>query len=269
MAKNANFKEIRPKTVLITGASSGIGKELAALFASGGYTVFGASRSGKSENGVRGIVCDVTSEEACASAVAAVIEETGGLDILVNNAGMGIAGPVESAEAERVKYIFDVNFFGAFHMIKHALPYLRQSRGRILNVSSVASKIAIPFQAFYSATKAAVDSLASALRGEVKQFGVKVINVLPGDAKTGFTDSRETDDGNGVYSEACKKSVAVMERDEQNGMSAAAVARIAYKAVLKRRPPKERIAGGKYRIFVFLAKFLPKSLTEKAVHSIY
>ncbi|MDR2635087.1 MAG: SDR family NAD(P)-dependent oxidoreductase [Clostridiales bacterium] len=265
-----NTVEAGPRgVVLITGASSGIGRELAALFVKGGYEVYGVSRSGISEDGVRGLTCDVTSEEDCAAAVAAVVAAAGRLDILVNNAGMGIAGAVEDTSAKKAKYIFDVNFFGAFHMIKYALPHLRAVQGRIVNISSVASKIAVPFQAFYSATKAAMDSLASALRGEVKRFGVKVVNILPGDAKTGFTDSREAENPDAAYAEAYKKSIAVMEKDERNGMSALAVARTAFRVSVRRHPPRERVAGTEYRLFVILAKFLPKSLTEKIVQSIY
>lgn len=258
------------KVVLITGASSGIGLELAKLFLDGGFKVYGASRKGVSADGAAGIKCDVSDPLSCEAAVAEVMAKEGRLDILVNNAGMGIAGAVENTEVDDAKYMFDVNFFGTFYMMKYALPHLREAKGRVVNISSVASKIAIPYQAFYSASKAAVDALSGALRGEAKQFGVKIVSILPGDAKTGFTAERVVDyEKEGVYAATAEKAIRTMEHDEQNGMEASAVAKVAYKAAIKKRPPAERIAGGQYRLLTAVAKFLPKALVEKVVGMIY
>lgn len=144
---------------------------------------------------------------------------------MINNAGMGISGSVENTSERDFDSISDVNFKGTYNCIRFGLPLLRQSKGRLVNVSSVAGAIAIPYQAFYSATKAAVLSLSDALRNEVRPFGVKVLAVLPGDVKTCFTESRRKNADEGVYAAYAENSVKVMEKDEQQGMSAAYAAK--------------------------------------------
>lgn len=256
------------KVVLITGVSSGIGLELAKKFIKNGNKVYGVSRKEFSLDGLTHIICDVSSLEQCTNAVKTVIEKEGKIDLLINNAGMGISGSVENTSEQDARKIYDVNFFGTFFMCKAALPFLRGSKGRIINVSSVASKFFIPFQGFYSATKASIDAISAAMRAETKPFGVKITNVLPGDTKTSFTANRVKQD-DGVYNERYVSSVGKMEHDEQNGMSSEYVAKVIYKVALKRRPPLTTTIGVPYKILLFLSKILPNRFIEWVVSKMY
>ncbi len=256
---------------VVTGGSSGIGKAACSLFRDSGFTVYEFSRSGKGENGINHITADITDEKSVDAAFKRVFDEAGGIDLLVNNAGMGISGAIEFTELSSAKKIFDVNFFGTLICIKAALPYLRKSKnGRIVNMSSVAAPVAIPFQSFYSATKAAVNSLTLALRNEVKPFGIKVSAVMPGDAKTGFTDAREKNTvGSELYGEAIERAVTAMEKDERNGMTPEKVAKVVYKAATAKNPKPLYTAGGVYKLFVFLTKILPTRLFNWIVGKVY
>ncbi len=256
---------------VVTGGSSGIGKAACALLRDGGFDVYELSRSGKSEDGIKHITADITDEKNVDAALKKVVDEAGGIDLLVNNAGMGISGAVEFTELSAAKKIFDVNFFGTLICIKAALPYLRKSKsGRIVNLSSVAAPVAIPFQSFYSATKSAVNSLTLALRNEVKPFGIKVCAVMPGDAKTGFTDAREKNTaGAELYGKAIERAVTAMEKDERNGMSPERVAKVVYRAATAKNPKPLYTAGGVYKLFVFLTKVLPTRLFNWIVGKVY
>ena len=257
--------------VVITGGSSGIGKSTASLFVGKGCTVYELSRTGKSENGVRHITADITRPEDIQNAFKEIFDSEGRLDLLINNAGMGISGAIEFTSAEQAHRIFDVNFFGTFLCCKEALPYLRKSSGsRIINLSSVAAPLSIPFQAFYSATKAAINSLTLALTNEVRPFGIRVSAVMPGDVHTGFTAAREkNEDGSALYGEVIKRAVSSMEKDELTGMTPDFIAGVIYRVSQKRNPKALYTAGGKYKLFVFISKILPVNLVNKLVGKIY
>ena len=243
---------------LVTGGSSGIGRATAELLRERGYAVYEISRSGKTEPGITHITADVTDEGSVNAAVAEIIAKEGGIDLLINNAGFGISGPVEFTAAADARRIMDVNFFGQFLCARAVLPYMRErDSGRIVALSSVAAPIAIPYQGFYSASKAAASSLALALRNEVSEFGIKVCAVMPGDASTGFTGARKKSAGGAEVYTHSEAAVAAMEKDELSGMSAADVARVIYKAATARNPKPLYVAGGKYKLFTALFKFLP------------
>lgn len=173
------------KTILLTGGSSGIGKATAELFNQRGWQVFELSRSGKSYDGIIHVDCDVTDEQSVLSAVSEVLRQTDHLDVIFSNAGMGISGAIEYTKTDDARRQMDVNFFGAFTLTKVVLPQLReQGGGRIIFTSSVAAVLAVPYQAFYSASKAAINAFALALQNEVRPFGVKVSVLMPGDVAT-------------------------------------------------------------------------------------
>lgn len=259
------------KVALVTGASRGIGLAISRKLAEMGYTVYGAARVPFSQPGVISVQLDVTKPEQIEQAVEDIIQREGRLDLLVNNAGMGISGAVEKTAEEEARYIFDVNLFGPFFMIKKCLPYLRESKGRIINISSVASRLCIPFQAFYSSTKAALEALSYALMPEVAPFGVKVTNILPGDTRTNFTDARkksfEKDDP--VYGERIWRSVGVMEKDERGGMSPEKVANAVAKVLKRKNPPVIKTVGFQYKLFLFLNRLLPKKLVIWIIGKLY
>ena len=257
--------------VVVTGGSSGIGKSTARLFTAKGCVVYELSRTGKSENGITHITADITNPEEIQSAFKEIFDKEQRLDLLINNAGMGISGAVEFTSLEQAHRIFDVNFFGTFLCCKEALPYLRKTQGsRIINLSSVAAPLSIPFQSFYSATKAAINSLTLALANEVRPFGIKVSAVMPGDVHTGFTAAREKcEDGSAYYGETIKRAVSSMEKDEIGGMSPEFIASVVYRVSQKKNPKVLYTAGNKYKLFVSIAKLLPVNLSNKIVGKLY
>ena len=259
------------KTAVVTGGSSGIGRATAKLLAQKGYTVYEFSRSGKAEGEIRHLTVDVTDEAQVRAAFRQVSADTGRLDLLVNNAGMGISGAIEFTELSEARRIFDVNFFGVFICIKEALPYLRKTKdSQIINVSSAAAEFAIPYQAFYSATKSAQNSLTLALSSELRPFQIRVNAVMPGDVSTGFTAARaKSEAGENFYGNAIHSAVAVMEKDELGGMQPEKIAEAIYKISEKQCTGKLFTVGGKYKAFVFLSRFLPVSLVTKLVSSMY
>ncbi len=257
--------------VVITGGSSGIGKAAAALFAGRGCRTYELSRSGIDAENIRHITADMTDEQSVSDAVDRILSECGKIDIFVCNAGWGISGAVEFTETEAAQRLFDVNFFGVLRCIRKVVPVMRtQKSGRIVCLSSVAAPLAIPYQAFYSASKAAINDLVLALRCELRQFGVKVSAVMPGDAQTGFTANREkASEGDALYGGAIKRAVSAMEKDERGGMPPETVAKKIYLAATRKHPRPFYVAGAKYRLFVMIAKFLPTSLVNWIIGKMY
>ena len=259
------------KTAIVTGDSSGIGRATAKALMDMGCTVYGFSRRGCDLPGIRHLSVDVTSEEGVRAAVEHIAAREGQIDILVNCAGFGISGAVEFTELSDAKRQFDVNFFGTVNVVKAVLPYMRQAgEGRIVNISSVAAVAHIPFQTFYSATKAAIESYSQALANEVRPFGITVTCAQPGDIRTGFTQARKKCHlGDDVYGGRIGRSVAGMERDEEKGMSPEAVGRFIAKLCLRRRVHPIHTVGFGYQCLSALCKILPCGLRNRIVGVLY
>ena len=256
------------KVVVITGASKGIGRELAEMFHQNGFNVFGLARTA-CDAGFTQIPCNVGSHESIVNAFSLIMRRAKRIDLLINNAGYGISGAVENVAHTDSQDITDVNFLGTCLCVKAALPHLRASRGRIINVSSVAALLPLPFQAYYSAAKAAVYAFSLALQNEVAPFGVGVCCILPGDAKTAFTANRKKGDEEGVYADVANKSVTVMEKDEQCGMSARYVARKIYAVSQRRRLPLVKIIGTRYKLLYGLSCLLPACVVNAVTRKMY
>ncbi|MBQ3086362.1 MAG: SDR family oxidoreductase [Clostridia bacterium] len=260
------------KVAVITGGSSGIGLACCRTFREKGYKVYECSRRENTcESGIIHLQADVTDEESIRTAFNHVFETEGRIDVLVNNAGFGIAGSIEYTDLNDAKRQFDVNFFGTVVCIQQVLPFMRkQGFGSIVNISSMAVPLAIPFQAFYSASKAAINSLTLSLANEVRPFGISVRAVMPGDVKTGFTAAREkTSEQSTPYDTVLAKSLAVMEHDEQNGMPPQAIAEAVFKAATKKNMKPLSTKGAQYHLFAGLSKVLPTSLVNRIVGMIY
>jgi len=194
----------------------------------------------------------------------------GSIDLLISNAGFGISGAVEFTTLESARRQFDVNFFGGFLCAKYAAPLMREHGGRIIFVSSAAAIFSIPFQSFYSASKSALNSLTLALGNELRQFGISVCAVMPGDVKTGFTAARDKcADGENVYCGRIVKSVSTMEKDEINGMSPEYIAGSIVRLAEKKRPKPITALGTQYKLFAVLAKLLPLRLINFVVGKMY
>ena len=259
------------KVVIITGGSSGIGLCTAAALRDRGCKVYELSRRDSEVAGITHIKCDITDEAQIAAAVGQVMAENGRIDILINNAGFGISGAVEFTDTAEAQRLFNVNFFGMVRMNRAVLPLMReQGGGRIVNLSSVAAPVPIPFQTYYSAGKAAVNSYTMALSNEVKPFGITVCAVMPGDIKTGFTAARQKSIvGDDIYGGRITRSVAGMEKDEQTGMDPAkAGAFIASVALKNSRKPLYTI-GIAYKGAVFLTKVLPARWLNALIGQLY
>ena len=257
------------QVVLITGASAGIGFSLANILMKKGIIVYAASRRGgenisDTESGgkIISLKMDVNNEEEIASSVDKIISENGRLDAIVCNAGNGISGSIEDTSSEEVKYQFETNFFGAVKCIQACLPQFRkQVYGKIMLTSSVAGIVPIPYQAFYSASKSALITFMNALSLEVKPFGIQCCSVLPGDTKTEFTAARKyaekSQKTESAYYETLKKSIGRMERDEQNGMSPEAVAKVMARQLTRRKMKLQIVPGFQYKVICLLFGWLP------------
>lgn len=256
------------KVVVITGASSGIGRAAAVYFTQKGCKVYGFSRR-TVDDVFESISCDVTDADAVARALETVYKNEGRIDCFFNNAGMGISGAVEYISKEENDKLFRLNLLAAMNCAKQALPYLKQSKGTLINTSSIAAVVPIPYQTAYSASKAAINSFTMALRLEVKGSGVRVCAVMPGDTKTGFTDARLKTQTDGGYGDKIQKSVERMERDERNGKSSVSVAKVAYKLFCRKNPPALVSVGFSYKAVSLLAKILPNRLMLYIVGKLY
>ena len=259
------------KVAVVTGGSSGIGLCTAEALRDLGCTVYELSRREFSDNGIRHISVDVTDEAAVASSIGQIIAEQKNIHILVNCAGFGISGAVELTELSDAKRQFDVNFFGMVNVNKAVLPYMRLGGGgRIVNISSVAAVAHIPFQTYYSASKAAIESYTCALANEVKPFGITVTCAQPGDIRTGFTAARKKNiAGDDIYCGRISRSVAGMEKDEQNGMSPQAAGAYIAKLALKKNVKPIYTVGFGYKCLSALCKFLPCRLRNWIVGMLY
>ncbi|WP_298144747.1 SDR family oxidoreductase [Flavobacterium sp.] len=183
--------ESQKKVILVTGASSGIGLAIAEYLAQNGHRVYGTSRSVKTNPLFTFLEMDVRDESSVKTAVQTVIERENRIDVVVNNAGVGITGPLEETPLAEAKNHFDTNFFGAISVMQAVLPQLRkQQSGLIINVTSIAGYMGLPFRGIYSAGKAALEVLTEAVRLETAQFNIKICNVAPGDFATNIADRR-------------------------------------------------------------------------------
>lgn len=256
---------------VVTGGSSGIGRCTAMALRDAGCRVYEFSRREIPLEGVRHICVDVTDETAVKNATDQIISAEGFIDIVVNCAGFGISGAVEFTELSDAKAQFDVNFFGMVNVNRAVLPVMRSSGGgRIVNISSVAAAAHIPFQTFYSASKAAIESYTCALDNEVRPFGITVTAVQPGDIRTGFTDARrKSAAGDEVYGGRISRSVSGMERDERKGMGPEYAGEYIAKIALKNRVKPSYTIGFGYKVLSVLCKILPCGFRNWIVGLLY
>ena len=263
---------MKGKIVLVTGASSGIGLAAAQAFLQQGAVVYGTSRAPKEEvvGGIRMLKLNVLCDESAKACIRAVVEKEGRLDILVNNAGSGIAGPLSDMTTEELAWQMDVNVLGMHRMVRAAMPALMESGGRIINVSSVAGFVPIPFQSGYSASKFAVESLSECLRAELHPHGVKVALIEPGDTKTGFTGNRIfAKEISPRFEKKFRASLARMEKDEQNGAPPEKVAAAILRAAKRKHPPVRITVGLGYSALRFVKRLLPDKLVQFVIRLLY
>ncbi len=256
---------------VITGGSSGIGKATAISLRDKGCTVYELSRRDSDIIGITHIKTDITDEWSVSEAINIIVKKEGHIDILVNNAGWGISGAVEFTSPKEAENLFNVNFFGTVRVTHEVLAHMRKRKsGKIVNISSVAAVVPIPFQAFYSASKAAVNSYSMALANEVRDFGITVSVVMPGDISSGFTDARsKISEGDEAYGGKISRSVGTMEKDERNGMSAEQAGEFIASAVLSKKNKLLYTVGFGYKCAVVLTRLLPSACLNKLIRMLY
>lgn len=259
------------KVALVTGGSGGIGRYTAEALRDRGCKVYEFSRHEQIVTGIHHLTVDVTDEKQVCDAVGQIISDEGHIDILVNNAGFGISGAVETTQSEDAHVQMEVNLFGMDNVTRAVLPYMRENGGgRIVCISSIAGILPIPFQTWYSVSKAAIAAYCLALQNEVRPFHISVCAILPGDIATGFTEARKKSiAGDDVYSGRIARSVAVMEHDEQNGMSAKDAGRYVAKVAMKKKSKPLLAMGIAYKGAAMLAKLLPRRVSNFIVGMIY
>jgi NAD(P)-dependent dehydrogenase (short-subunit alcohol dehydrogenase family) len=271
------------RVVLITGASSGIGKACAEHLHRRGYRVYGTSRHAPLASPARStarsetftmIRMDVTSDESVTYGINCVVEREGRLDVVVNNAGYGLAGAVEETLLEEGRAQMETNFFGVMRVCQAALPVMRRSGGgHLINMSSLAGLLGVPFQGLYAASKFALEGFTEALRAEVRPFGIRVVLIEPGDFHTDFTKNREkvpTDLHQTPYSTRFAQALEVMQVDETQGPTPERIAALVER-VINSPSPRLRYPIGR-AIDVWTARMkhaLPSWLVERMVMGHY
>jgi len=263
------------KVVLVTGASSGMGKVTAQLLAAQGYVVYAAARrvtkmDDLKQSGIKVLCMDVTDDPSMVNGIKTIVDEQGRIDVLINNAGFGSYGAVEDVPIVDAKYQFDVNVFGAARLAQLVLPYMRaQHFGKIVNISSIGGKFATPMGGWYHASKFALEGLSDSLRNEVKQFGIDVIVIEPGGVKSEWagiaSDHGLKVSGAGVYKNMANKLAAMNARFADRSAEPEVIAKLIMEAI-SAKSPKTRYSGG------FMAApllFLRKILTDKMMDKIF
>lgn len=267
-------KNIYGKNVFVTGASSGIGKACALMFAGRGCSVIGVSRNTEERTerfpGGGSLTMkrlDVTDETATKE----FVERLPGVDIAILCAGMGVAGPAETTSSELTRKQMEVNYFGTLNAAQPCLTRMRrQNRGLLIVIGSIAGRVTIPMQSQYSSSKYALEAFTEAVRMEMKQYGIRACIIEPGDTKTGFTAAREMQDTEqNNYSSVLRKSVAKMASDEQNGRSPESVAKVALALAARKNPPARVPVGLEYKALMMLLRIMPDRGKELILSKLY
>lgn len=263
------------KVICITGASSGIGKSMGDYLSEKGYTVFGSSRNPQNYPNTKFPLfqLDVRDNNSVIQFIKEVSSKAERIDILVNNAGVGITGPIEETPEEEINGVFETNFYGPIRVIKAVLPLMRkQKNGLIINVTSIAAYMGLPYRGFYSASKSALEITTEALRMETKQFGIEFTNVAPGDFATNIASGRYhvplVDDS--PYKKAYSDTLDLMNSHVDSGKDPLEMAKAIHKIIETKRP-KVRYKVGNFmqKFSVVLKSFLPGKTYEKMLMNHY
>ncbi len=269
----------KKKVVLITGASSGMGKVTAMKLAREGHIVYGAARRvDKMEElkalGGFALSMDVTKEQSLQDGVEQIIKEQGKIDVLINNAGFGLYGSVEDTSIEDARYQFEVNLFGVARLTQLITPHMRkQNSGLIINISSMGGKIYTPLGAWYHATKHAIEGFSDCLRLELKQFGIKVVVIEPGIILTDFgdvlTEPLLERSKNGAYEMLSQKVATATKASYEKGAGSPPdlIAETILSAINSSNPKTRYLVGKLAKPLVFVRKWFGDRLYDLAVMS--
>ena len=262
--------------VLITGASSGIGKATAKMLLENGYKVYAAARRLEQLKdlkalGAKVLYMDVTDSFLLENAVGTIVRNEGRLDVLINNAGYGAHGAIEDVPMGEARRQMEVNLFALARLTQLALPHMRQAgSGRIVNISSIAGKISIPLSGWYQASKYAVEAYSDALRLEVKRFGIDVILIEPGPIKTEWDTvamaNLSKHSGSGPYAPLVERLAGRFREGYRSGAPGPeAVAKVILGALRARRPAARYVVPFQAKVIVFLKWLLPDRVMDFAI----
>lgn len=263
------------KVVLITGGSSGIGKSTGEYLVNKGYTVYGTSRNPNNYPNSKFPILelDVKNLDSIKKTVSKIIGVEGKLDVLINNAGAGITGPIEETPDAEIKANFEINFFGPINVIKSVLPTMRkQKSGLIINVTSIAGYMGLPYRGIYSASKGALELLTEAFRMEIKDFNISMVNVAPGDFATNIASGRYhaplLDDS--PYKGPYGNTLKLMNEHVDEGSDPELMARHIFK-IINTKNPKGHYKVGEFmqKFSIVLKRILPDKVYEKLLMNHY
>ncbi|GAA4973787.1 SDR family oxidoreductase [Algibacter aquimarinus] len=263
------------KVVLITGGSSGIGKSIGEFLVKKGFTVYGTSRTPANykDSQFPILALDVKKTETISKTVNTILEKEKRLDVVINNAGAGITGPIEEIPEAEIKANFDTNFFGPINVIKAVLPQMRtQNSGLIINITSIAGYMGLPYRGVYSASKGALELLTEAFRMEIKDFNIKMTNVAPGDFATNIAAGRYhaplLDDS--PYKKPYGDTLNLMNEHVDNGSDPNLMAKAIFK-VIQSKNPKVHYKVGEFlqKFSIVLKRILPSKVYEKMLMNHY
>jgi len=264
------------KVILITGISSGFGKQTARLLAKRGHSVYGTVRNNiDTDAGINVLIMDLTDQESIRQTVSTVVKKEGRIDVLINNAGMHTGGPIETLPAEFLRLQMETSFMGMVHITREVLPVMRSNGGgRIINISSIGGLMGLPFQGFYSAAKFAVEGFSESLRMETAQFNIKVVVINPGDFHTNNSLNRRSylapSGPEDIYEAQFRKSLEIIEHDEGKGWDPEILAKKLIRIVECVNPRQRYIIGSvDQKLAVMLKKTLPGKLFGMILASHY
>jgi short-subunit dehydrogenase len=265
------------KVALVTGASAGIGKSTAETLLKDGYIVYGAARrvdkmDDIKKMGVITLKMDVANEASMVSGINDIIKAEGRIDVLVNNAGFGSYGAIEDVTMSDAKYQIEVNVFGLARLTQLVLPHMRaQNFGKIVNITSIGGKAAMPLGGWYHASKFAVEALSDSLRLEVRQFGIDVIVIEPGGIKTEWGNiafnSMQKVSGNTAYEGWVQKSAKLFENSFDKASEPSLIANLIKRAITVKKPKARYHAGYMSGPLIFLKRWLSDSMFDKMILS--
>ena len=260
---------IANRVTLVTGASSGIGREIAQLLAQRGARVFGTARNPKSASPVPGVEfvrMDVTDDASVSEAIQGIVQKAGPIEVLVNNAGYGLIGALEETTLQEARDQFETNFFGVLRVTNAVLARMRQAGyGRIVNISSVVGFIPAPFMGMYTASKHAVEGYTETLDHEVRQFGVRAVLIQPSYTKSNISQNEKTAQTHlDAYTVHRQRMHELVGKGVKQGDEPQLVAEAVWRAVTA-KSPRLRYPVGKGVLVSLLHRFAPVALFDRAI----
>jgi len=264
------------KVVLITGASSGFGRVIAEKLSNEGNIVYGTSRNPKKypkPKKYKLLKFDITSFDESKNLVDKIITESKKIDVLINNAGIGFTGPIEEILIKDVKKVFDTNFFGHIDVIQSVLPIMRENKsGLIINITSIAGYNGVPFVSVYCASKASMEYLGESLNMELDKFGIRVVNIAPGDYKTEIINNRYDSEikKESPYYDVYKTLIEQWTSSMKKSRNPVEVANLVYKIVKTKNPRIHYVIGPLLQRFsIILKKIIPEKFYQKLLMNHY